>query len=121
MPDYLSVTEFPDANCISITLFIESDELMTLGEQLNAVCDEAYMNGENWNALLTAYLEKNAPELLEELEPDPEAGMYAAEYPLTNENRIKAQQLSGLIVSLVSEPERLRRFVAEHAEEIEWD
>ncbi len=121
MPDYLSVGEIPEAECISIALYLEAEELITLGEQLNAICDEAYMNGENWNAVLTAYLEQNAPELLEELEPDPEAGMYAAAYPLTEENRIKVKQLAECIVSLISDPQTLCDFVAAHAEEIEWD
>ncbi|MDE5863959.1 MAG: immunity 51 family protein [Lachnospiraceae bacterium] len=40
----------------------------------------------SWEAFFNYYLEKEAPELLEDLDTDPEAGMYAAYYDLSAEN-----------------------------------
>ena len=72
-------------------------------------------------AFLSHYINKNAPDLLEGMEPDPEAGMYAAYYSLTPENEQKAERFAELITSLIENEEELYRIVQEEGEEIEWD
>ena len=79
------------------------------------------MNGYNWEALLRYYLEKNAPDILEGLDPDPEADTYAAHWPLTPENEAKAKRFAEIIRSLAEDAETLCRFVQENGGEIEWD
>ena len=61
------------------------------------------------------------PELLEGLEPDPEAGSYMAYYAPTPENEAKAKKFVEIIASLVENEEELCRIVREEGDEIEWD
>ena len=85
------------------------------------LCPDAYMNGYNWEALLRYYLEKNAPDILAGMDPDPEADMYEAHWPLTPENEAKAKRFEEIIRSLVEHEEELCRLVQEEGGEIEWD
>ena len=49
---------------ISISFDVGTPEIMSLGEKMNEICDQAYMNGYNWDAFLNSYIEENKPELL---------------------------------------------------------
>lgn len=119
MADFIKLTE--DDDSITVLFDIENESVMALGERLAEICEDAYMNGYNWDALLTCYLQKHAPSLLEDLETDPEAGLYAAYYEASDENRLRAQALTDLIAELISDGDELCEFVSEYAEEIEWD
>lgn len=99
----------------------EDDKPFAVGEKMNEANEEAYMNGYNWDALFNYYLAKHAPELLEGLEPDPEAGSYMAYYAPTPENEAKAKKFVEIIASLVENEEELCRIVREEGDEIEWD
>ena len=79
------------------------------------------MNGYNWDAFFNYYLARHAPELLEGLESDPEAGSYAAYYPSAEENEKKAERFAQIIVSLIENEEELYQIVREKGDEIEWD
>ena len=116
MADYVKVLKHE--NTITICFYIEDDEIFAIGEKMNELCDEAYMNGYNWEAFFSYYLKKN---LLDGMESDPEAGMYAAYYDLTPENEQKAERFAELITSLVENEEELYRIVQEEGGEIEWD
>ena len=111
MEDYVSTAKYGDN--VSVYFDVGAEKPFALGERLNAVCEMAYMNGYNWEALLNWYLGQTAPELLEGLESDPEAGSYVALYPLSPENEAKAEKLAGLIRSLVEGEEELRAAQAE--------
>lgn len=65
---------------------------------MNKINEDAYMNGYNWDAFLNYYLSKNNGELLEGLEPAPEAGSYFAHYKLTTEDEKKAKRFLNIIV-----------------------
>ena len=119
MTDY--VTTFTYENEMGLILQASDEKVMALGEKLESLCPEAYMNGYNWEALLRYYLEKNAPDILEGLDPDPEADMYAAHWPLTPENESKAKRFEEIIRSLIEDDAALCRLVQEQGEEIEWD
>ena len=119
MADYVSI--FTYKNQVSLMLQASGKTVMALGEKLEALCPDAYMNGYNWEALLRYYLEKNAPDILEGMAPDPEADMYEAHWPLTPENEAKARRFEEIIRSLVENEEMLCRFVQENGGEIEWD
>lgn len=43
MAEYIHIDE--QENCISITLDTEQDKIMAIGEKLNEINEEAYMNG----------------------------------------------------------------------------
>ncbi|MDE6566597.1 MAG: immunity 51 family protein [Lachnospiraceae bacterium] len=119
MNDYVAIVK--DDDSISVCLYIEDDKLFAIGEKMNEINEEAYMNGYNWEAFFNYYLEKNAPDVLEEMDTDPEAGMYAAYYDMTPENELRAEKFVEIIRSFVENEEELYRIVREEGDKIEWD
>lgn len=119
MPNIVNILKFDDS--ISITFNIEDEKVMAIGDKMNEINDEAYMNGYNWEAFFNYYLENNAPELLDGMDTDPEAGMYCAYYDLTPENENKAQKFAEIITSLIENEQELYRIVREDGDSIEWD
>lgn len=117
--NHIIVTEFGDY--VQLRFEIEDDEILAIGEKMNEINDEAYMNGYNWEAFFNYYLEKNAPDILEGMESDPEAGSYGVYYKRTPENKLKAEKFMEIICSLVDNEEELYRIVREEGDEIEWD
>lgn len=106
---------------ISVCFYIENDEIMELGNRLNEVEEQAYMNGYNWDALIGYYVNVNAPELLVGFESDPEAGMYSGYYDNTDENMAKAEKLSECILKMIEDPDGLCEFVSDNRDDIPWD
>ncbi len=119
MPDYVSVYKY--GKWVGVSFNNEHDIPFAVGEKMNEANEMAYMNGYNWDAFFNYYLAQNAPELLEGLDRDPEAGSYAAYYELSEENERKAQRFAEIIVSLVENEAELCRIVRENGDEIEWD
>lgn len=119
MKEYVNVARYDDDMCV--TFYIESEAVMAVASKMEEINDEAYMNGYNWEAFFNYYLEKNAPELLEDLDTDPEAGMYSAIYPYSEENENKANKFGEIICNLIENPQELYRIVEEESDEIEWD
>ena len=119
MNDYTAVIQHDSS--ISVCLYIETEKLLAIGEKMEAICPDAYMNGYNWEAFLNCYLAQNAPDVLEEMGSDPEAGMYAAFYPHTPENEARAEKFASILRSLVENEEAIYQFLREHSDEIEWD
>ena len=119
MSDYISVCTYKD--WISLNLIAGDERVMAIGEKMEAACPEAYMNGYNWEAFLNYYLEENAPEILEDMDTDPEAGMYVAYFESSPGNEEKAKKLGEMIVHLMENEEEIYQIVREHGEDIEWD
>lgn len=119
MTDYVKVSK--DENWIGVWFYNENDKPFSIGEKMGEINECAYMNGYNWDAFFNYYLTEHAPELLEGLDRDPEAGSYAAYYPPTEENEQKAERFARIIVSLIENEEEIYRIVREHGDEIEWD
>ncbi len=119
MKDYVAIVKYEGG--VSVCLYIESEKLFAIGEKMNEINDEAYMNGYNWEAFFNYYLEKNAPDVLKEMNTDPEADMYSAYYKLTSENEKRAEKFVEIIRSLVENEEELYRIVREEGNNIEWD
>lgn len=67
------------------------------------------------------YLGKNEPDILEDMDTDPEADMYTAYFPLTKENELKAEKFMEIIKSLIENEDELCRIIREEGDEIEWD
>ena len=108
-------------NEITISFYIDRDQPMAAAHAIHKKVPDVEMNGYNWDALLVCYLDENAPDLLNELDSDPEAGMYTAMYPDTPENRGRADRLCEIIEELCENEELLQDFVQEFADEIAWE
>lgn len=106
---------------IVVSFDIENEAVMSLGDKLNEVEEQAYMNGYNWDALIGYYLNINAPDLLNGLESDPEAGMYTGYYDNTDENMTKAEKLAECIRKMADDSDKLCEFVEENGADIPWD
>ncbi len=119
MSEYVCVFQYE--NRISLNLEAGDSRVMAVGEKMNAVCPEAYMNGYNWEAFFRYYLEKNAPDILTGMDTDPEADTYLALWPLSAENEARARRFETLIRSLMENEEELCRIVREEGDEIQWD
>lgn len=119
MADYVKV--FNSEKWVTVCFYNEDDKPFAIGGKMNEICEYAYMNGYNWDALFSYYLKNNAPELLEGLDSDPEAGMYSAYYELSPENEVKARKFGDIIVDLIENEEKLYSLVRDHGDEIEWD
>lgn len=116
------VTVSIDEDVITVSFDAGEDKIMELGSKMNEVCDEAYMNGYNWDAFINCYLEVNAPELLDVIESDPEAEMYCAYIEDTSdEGKEAASKLEALIESLLGDEAAVMSFLSENASDIEWD
>ncbi len=119
MSDYVALLKHEDS--ISVCFYNEEEKILNIGEKMNEINEYAYMNGYNWEAFFNYYLEKYAPDILEEMDSDPEAGMYSAYYDNTPENEARAEKFVQLIRSLVENEEELYRIVREEGDNIEWD
>ncbi len=119
MQDYVQVNN--EDGYVGVSFYIEEDKILAIGEKMNEICEDAYMNGYNWGAFLEFYLEKNALELLEGLDADPEAGMYAAYYEGVEGDLAKAEKFAEMIESLIENENKLYAFLREEADNIEWD
>lgn len=113
------ISKFDHEEEISIAFNIEADEVMAIGEKMESINENAYMNGYNWEAFLNSYLKIHQPDLLNGLDTDSEAGTFVALYIKKDEN--KADQLMEVVKSLISPPGNIYSFLEEHGEGIEWD
>lgn len=119
MADYVKTFTFD--KYVEVCFYIEDEQILAVGEKMNGIDKNAYMNGYNWEAFFNCYLTKNAPELTEGMHTDPEAGMYVAYYDISKENEAKTERFAQIIISLVENEEDLYSFLRENGEEIEWD
>lgn len=119
MADYVKWYENGDE--IHVCFYNEEDKPFAIGEKMNEINELAYMNGYNWDAFFNYYLSKNAPDILEGMDSDPEAGFYAAHFALNKENQDKAERFVQIIISLIENEDELYQIVHENGDEIEWD
>jgi Immunity protein 51 len=117
----IKLLEMPEHNSISVCVYNEHDGLLALGEKINARFEEAYMNGYNWDALIRFYVARIDPNLMEEVETDPEAGMFSAYMSYSPENLGKMKRFESHILAMLADETSLMEFIKEHCSEIEWD
>lgn len=121
MKDYLEIEKLDDY--YELDFYIEEEKIMEISEKIKEIVNNefVYMNGADWGNLLDFYIEKNAPELSETYESDPEAGMYAAQFENSPEGEKMAQLMADIIISLIENEDSLIDFVKKFGDEIEWD
>ena len=111
-----------DDESISILFDVGEPKIMGIGTKMNEICDEAYMNGYNWEAFFNCYLSKNNPEILDIIESDPEADMYCVYFEDVNEETTAlAEEFKGIIEELFENEDGIYSFLEDNAEDIEWD
>lgn len=119
MEENVTLLELDD--CISLGLSIEADEIIAIGEKMEEINEEAYMNGYNWEAFFNYYFEKNHPELFKIMQPDPEAGAYFVVFEKSNENMTKVKQIESIMIDLLNNPDKIYQCMKDNDGEIEWD
>lgn len=107
---------------LSVSFDVAEPRIMAIGEKINEICDEAYMNGYNWDAFFNCYLAKNDPEILDLIESDPEAEMYSAFIEdINDESKAMIKRFGQIIEDLFDNEDKILSFIKDNAEEIEWD
>jgi tetratricopeptide (TPR) repeat protein len=117
--NYVAVVEHE--NSVSVCFYIENEKPFRIGQEMEKLNPNAYMNGYNWEAFFNCYLAKYHSDVYTNMQTDPEAGMYVAYYTLNDENIQKANKLFKIIVYLVENEEKIYQILQEEADNIEWD
>lgn len=99
----------------------EKEKPLAVGQKMYEINQDAYMNGYNWDAFFNYYLAEKAPDILESIDSDPEAGTYAAYFEESKENEEKAKRFADIIIYLIENEEETYKIVREKGYEIEWD
>ena len=121
MEEYIIIIKHEEEQCLSVCFLIEKEKPFRVGERMNELNEDAYMNGHNWAVFLNYYLKKNYPDIMDGLDPDPEAGTYVAVYSLNPANEEKAKKLKSIIEELIDNESILYEIVEKEGDQIEWD
>lgn len=121
MINYISINKSTEFNNIAICLDVGDLKVQEIGRNMNKLNEDAYMNGYNWDAFISYYLSRNAPELLEGLDRDPEGGAYFAHYQISPENEEKAERFIKIIEELIENEELLYEVIKNEGNSIKWD
>ena len=119
MTDVVQLLELPEHDMVCVTIDVGEDELLALGERINAQWDMAYMNGYNWEALIHAFVKPKDPDREALVEPDPEADTYSGGMAYNADNIEKMRRFQGLIRDLLADESALFQFI--EANDIPWD
>ena len=117
----IKLIEMPEHGSISVCVYIENDGIFQLGERINERFEEAYVNGYNWDALIRFYVGKVDPDLMQEINTDPEAGMFSAYISYSEENLDKMRRFKSYIHGLLSDETVLFRLIEDNRDSVEWD
>lgn len=104
-----------------IYLAVGQEACVAIGEKLHEICDDADMNGYNWQVLLTHYIEKNHKNIdMESFSFDCEAETCIL--LLQDKERVAdLDMLYYMLCSVLEHPQKLYDYVSDHGDEIEWD
>lgn len=120
MEGHIRLQELDD--CISVSFDAGNEIIVAIGAKMQEMCESAYMNGYNWDAFINAYLEQNAPEILEEIDSDPEAEMYSVNINDTGDaGKAVAVRLKKILENLFDNEDEIFSFLDQNGDEIEWD
>lgn len=117
----IKLLEMPEHDSVSVCVYCENDDLFALGERINSRFEDAYMNGYNWDALIRFYVTSVDPELMDEIETDPEAGMFAAYLSHGPENVQKMKRFEAHVRAMLADEAKLMDFIDANCDQIEWD
>ncbi len=109
-----------DKGSIAVMLPI-NQELLELGEKYEEVCEYAYMNGYNWQAIFSHLVNVEHKGKFDGLDYDSEADTFVALLPLSNDGKEKAKLLAEIISDFIKNEEKALEYIKKYSEEIEWD
>lgn len=134
MADYVAKLITDNPKSISICFFIEQDIVMETGKKIKKTISNTFgkiimqllprvglMNGYDWEGFINYYLQKNHPEVLHNMETDPEAGMYVAYYTFSPENEKKADGLIQIITELIENKSEFLKSIKKDGNQIKWN
>ncbi len=118
--EFLSLN-IPEKKGMKPYISLDAGHCLAIGEKINEICDDAYMNGYNWEVLLTHYIEKNHRNIdLEHFSFDSEAETCLL--LLQDKERVAdLDMLYYMLCSVFENPQKLYDYVEEHGDEIEWE
>ncbi|MEQ8571989.1 MAG: Imm51 family immunity protein [Deltaproteobacteria bacterium] len=106
---------------VSVCLYVEDGALAALGERINAAFEDAYMNGYNWDILISAYVRTRNPALANKVERDPEAGLASFSLAYSRENIQVMRSYKVLVHELLKDEGALFQFIRDTEPSIDWD
>lgn len=118
--NYAPVVSNEEDKFISISFDAWNQKIMEIGEKMNDIVEQAYMNWYNWEAVFTFYFDQIHPEY-SDLETDSEAEMYVITFEYSQENLKKAKKVSSLMNSFINNDRYIYKMLEEYWEDIEWD
>lgn len=104
---------------VVLTINVDSDYLIKIGKEIEELCNEAYMNGYNWEVFIYFYIFKRSEELLNGLQFDSEAAMFVAIYE--KKQKKSAKKLYELFSMLLENPKEIHDFLKQYCNEIKWE
>jgi hypothetical protein len=134
MADYVKklITENPKS--ISICFYIEQDNVVKIGKKIKSIVSTNFgkillrlfpkiskMNGYNWEGFINYYLQKNHPEVMQNMETDSEAGMYVAYYDFSFENEKNADKLMEIIIDVIENKSNILESIKNDGRLIDWN
>lgn len=119
----IKLIEMPEygSDSISVCVYNEHNGLFDLGKRINNRFEEAYMNGYNWDALIRYYVANIDRDLMNEVNTDPEAGMFSAYMSYSLENLAKMKRFESHVRSMLADEAVLMAFIEQNYDKIEWD
>ncbi|MGB1250389.1 MAG: Imm51 family immunity protein [Candidatus Promineifilaceae bacterium] len=117
----IQLIQMPEYDSISVCVHNEVDGLFALGERINARFEAAYMNGYNWDAVIQCYVRTLDPELMNDVQTSPEAGMFSAYMSYSPNNLAKMQRFEAHVRTILMDEDALMAFIEENQDKIEWD
>jgi hypothetical protein len=134
MADYVKKIISENPKSISICFYIQQNRVMEMGKKIKKTISNTFgkiiirlfpnvalMNGYDWEAFINYYLKKNHPDVLMNMETDPEAGMYVAFYNFSPENEEKADNLIDIIIGLMENESKLLAKIKTDGKLIKWN
>ncbi|MEP6929843.1 MAG: Imm51 family immunity protein [Flavobacterium sp.] len=134
MADYIKkiVTENPKT--ISVCFYTQQNDVIEMGKKIKKTVSNSFgkfiirllpnlakMNGYDWEGFINYYLQKNHPEVLQNMETDPEAGMYVAYFTFSVENEKRADSLIEIITDLMENESKFLETIEKDGRLIKWN
>ncbi|KOP39607.1 hypothetical protein DBB36_14430 [Flavobacterium sp. WLB] len=134
MPNYIKKIISENSISIVVCFYIEQNNVVEMGKKIKKTVSNPFgkfiirffpkiglMNGYDWESFLNYYLKKNYPDVLMNMNTDPEAGMYVAFYDFGIDNEKKADKLVDIIIDFIENERDSLQKIKEDGKLIQWN